>query len=95
MAEVDFGGIRKDVCLRTSPTSGSATTCWSTWASPSSGSTRRPAHETLERFASLGIPRGARRAGGAVVRYLEEFADPDLARRLLDRIHASVTRPWA
>ena len=29
------------------------------------------------------------------MRYLEEFADPDLARRLLDRIHASVTRPWA
>ena len=29
------------------------------------------------------------------MRYLEEFADPDLARRLLDRIHATVTRPWA
>lgn len=29
------------------------------------------------------------------MRYLEEFADPDLARGLLDRIHATVTRPWA
>jgi hydrogenase expression/formation protein HypD len=29
------------------------------------------------------------------VRYVEEFGDPDLARRLLDEIHATVTRPWA
>jgi hydrogenase expression/formation protein HypD len=29
------------------------------------------------------------------VKYLDEFQDPDLARRLLDDIHATVTRPWA
>jgi hydrogenase expression/formation protein HypD len=29
------------------------------------------------------------------VRYLEEFSDPALARRLLDRIAAVTTRPWA
>jgi hydrogenase expression/formation protein HypD len=29
------------------------------------------------------------------VRYLDEFHDPALARRLLDGIHASATRPWA
>jgi hydrogenase expression/formation protein HypD len=29
------------------------------------------------------------------VRYLDEFHDPDLARRLLDDIHATLTRPWA
>jgi hydrogenase expression/formation protein HypD len=29
------------------------------------------------------------------VKYLEEFSDPDLARRLLDRIAATTTRPWA
>ncbi|MDT0448495.1 hydrogenase formation protein HypD [Streptomyces hesseae] len=29
------------------------------------------------------------------MRYLEEFQDPALARRLLDEIHATVTRPWA
>jgi hydrogenase expression/formation protein HypD len=29
------------------------------------------------------------------VRYIEEFHDPDLARRLLDDIRATVTRPWA
>jgi hydrogenase expression/formation protein HypD len=29
------------------------------------------------------------------VKYLEEFQNPDLARRLLDDIRATVTRPWA
>jgi hydrogenase expression/formation protein HypD len=29
------------------------------------------------------------------MKYLDEFNDPDLARRLLDDIHATVTRPWA
>jgi hydrogenase expression/formation protein HypD len=29
------------------------------------------------------------------VKYLDEFADPDLAARLLERIHAVTTRPWA
>jgi hydrogenase expression/formation protein HypD len=29
------------------------------------------------------------------VKYLEEFNDPELAKRLLDDIHATVTRPWA
>jgi hydrogenase expression/formation protein HypD len=29
------------------------------------------------------------------MKYLEEFSDPDLARRLVDQIHAVTTRPWA
>lgn len=29
------------------------------------------------------------------MKYLDEFHDPDLARRLLDEIHATVTQPWA
>jgi hydrogenase expression/formation protein HypD len=29
------------------------------------------------------------------VKYIDEFQDPELARRLLDDIHAIVTRPWA
>lgn len=29
------------------------------------------------------------------MKYLDEFADPALARRLLDDIRATVTRPWA
>ena len=29
------------------------------------------------------------------MKYLDEFQDPDLARRLLDDIRATVTRPWA
>src|ERR1700734_2400142 len=29
------------------------------------------------------------------MKYLEEFSDPDLAHRLLEQIHAVVSRPWA
>ena len=29
------------------------------------------------------------------MKYLEEFSNPDLARRLVDQIHAVTTRPWA
>jgi hydrogenase expression/formation protein HypD len=29
------------------------------------------------------------------VRYLDEFSNPDLARKLLDQIHQATTRPWA
>ncbi|MEJ7772715.1 MAG: hydrogenase formation protein HypD, partial [Geodermatophilaceae bacterium] len=29
------------------------------------------------------------------MKYLEEFSDPALAKRLVDDIHATVTRPWA
>jgi hydrogenase expression/formation protein HypD len=29
------------------------------------------------------------------MKYLDEFSDPDLARRLVDQIHAHTTRPWA
>ncbi|WP_432157364.1 MULTISPECIES: hydrogenase formation protein HypD [unclassified Streptomyces] len=29
------------------------------------------------------------------MRYIDEFNDPELARKLLDEIHATVTRPWA
>ena len=29
------------------------------------------------------------------MKYIDEFNDPDLARRLLDEIRATATRPWA
>ncbi len=29
------------------------------------------------------------------MKYIDEFNDPELARKLLDEIHATVTRPWA
>ena len=29
------------------------------------------------------------------MKYIDEFNDPELAKRLLDDIHATVTRPWA
>lgn len=49
---------------------------------------------TRDRTRTRTRPR--RTAGGSpAVKYIEEFQDPDLARRLLDDIHATVTRPWA
>ena len=39
--------------------------------------------------------RHRRTPGGTAVKYIDEFQDPELARRLLDDIHATVTRPWA
>jgi hydrogenase expression/formation protein HypD len=33
--------------------------------------------------------------GAHIVRYVEEFNDPELAQRLIDDIRATVTRPWA
>ena len=29
------------------------------------------------------------------MKYLDEFSDPDLARKLLDQIHAATTQPWS
>lgn len=29
------------------------------------------------------------------MKYLEEFSDPDLAKKLIDQIHAATTRKWA
>ncbi|HRW42998.1 MAG TPA: hypothetical protein P5193_15710, partial [Microthrixaceae bacterium] len=29
------------------------------------------------------------------MKYLDEFSNPDLAKRLIDEIHAVTTRPWA
>ena len=40
MGKVDFGGVSKRVCLEHVPEVRSATTCWSTSASPSPRSTR-------------------------------------------------------
>ena len=47
--------------------------------------------------ATCGTGGGQQRrsAGGAAVKYIDEFQNPELARRLLDDIHATVTRPWA
>ena len=29
------------------------------------------------------------------MKYLDEFSNPDLAQRLLERIHEATTQPWA
>ena len=44
---------------------------------------------------STAADRGDGTGGGVVMKYLDEFSNPELARRLLDRIHEATTRPWA
>ena len=46
-------------------------------------------------FALAARQAGRRPGRRRPMKYLDEFSDPDLARRLLDQIHAATTRPWA
>jgi hydrogenase expression/formation protein HypC len=55
MAEVDFGGIRKDVCLQYLPDVGVGEYVLVHVGFAIQRLDERSAHETLERFASLGI----------------------------------------
>ena len=107
MAEVDFGGVRKESAWSTSRTSRSATTSSSTSGSRSSGSTssrpwrRSPTSSgwgSWRRSSATASPWPPGRPAstkGDTMKYLDEFSDPDLARKLLDQIHAVTTRPWA
>ena len=108
MATVDFGGVVKEVCLEYLPdlqvgeyaivhvgfalqrldeeSARRRSRCSRNWAcsrrssaTPGSGRPRQPRPEEE----------------AATVKYIDEFQDPELARRLLDDIHATVTRPWA
>ena len=47
------------------------------------------------REAGTTMPSPRNRTGGRTMKYIDEFHDPELAKRLLDDIHATVTRPWA
>ena len=59
MAEVDFGGVRKDVCLRVHPRRrGRRVRHRARRASRSSGSTRSRRSQTLANFETHGHPRG-------------------------------------
>ncbi len=91
MAKVDFGGVVKDVCLAYLPdiAVGDYTIVHVGFAIQKLD--EKSALETLELFHSL----GSARRGARGVKYLDEFNDPALARRLLDDIAATVTRPWA
>ena len=112
MATVDFGGIRKEVCLAYVPEVevGDYTIVHVGFALTKLD--EASALETLELMRSVGLLEqelapsaepGAGRpsraplatARGDAVKYLDEFGDPELARRLLDDIAATVTRPWA
>ena len=108
MAKVDFGGVVKEVCLEYVPDIevGDYTIVHVGFALQQLD--EESALETLALFESwasmdkeFGDAWAARRAGaeageaGHAVKYLDEFNDPELAKRLLDDIHATVTRPWA
>ena len=113
MATVDFGGIRKEVCLAYVPEVevGDYTIVHVGFALTKLD--EASALETLELMRGVGLleqelapdaevsagtergPGATRGPGGGAVKYLDEFGDPELARRLLDDIAATVTRPWA
>ena len=65
MAEVDFGGIRKDVCLQYLPDVGVGEYVLVHVGFAIQRLDERSAHETLERFASLGILEEERGGPGA------------------------------
>ena len=89
----------------TSPTCRSTSTSSCTSASRSSGSTssrrrrRWPASTSSAsstRSSATALARaGPSRQEQTTMKYLDEFSDPDLARKLLDQIHAVTTQPWA
>ena len=110
MAEVDFGGVRKDVCLQYIPdiqigeyvmvhvgfaiqrmdeAAAQETSPTSTSSGSWTRSSATASHLARSRQAG-GTPRG-----NESVKYLDEFSNPDLAKKLLDQIHQVTTRPWA
>ena len=104
MAEVDFGGVRKNVCLQYIPdaTVGEYVVVHVGFAIQRLD--EASAQETLANFERMGIleqefgdgfARAAEAGGSGAMKYLDEFSNPDLARKLLDQIHAATTRPWA
>ena len=109
MAEVDFGGVRKDVCLQYIPDAAVGEYVIVHVGFAIQRLDEASALETLRQLrearassrrssATASPPRGAassRGEGTQTMKYLDEFSDPDLARQLLDQIHAATTRPWA
>ena len=125
MAEVDFGGVRKEVCLDYIPDvavgeyvdrarrvrdpatrrgvgAGDARQLRAARRSSRRSSATRGGRAAERGRGAPGRPApttrqhgGDRRTADDAMKYLDEFSDPDLARRLLDQIHAATTRPWA
>ena len=106
MANVDFGGVIKQVCLEFVPDVrvGEYTIVHVGFALQRLD--EKSAMETLDLFRQMGEldmefgdawARAAQgiRSGGDAMKYLDEFSDPDLAKRLVDEIHATATRQWA
>jgi len=93
MGQVDFGGVRKQVCLAYVPeaTTGDYVIVHVGFAL--SRLDELEAERTLELLRqAAALERRSRTA--EPVRYVSEFRDPALARRLLDQIRAVARRPW-
>ena len=111
MAQVDFGGLRKEVCLEYIPDAKIGEYVIVHVGFAIQRLDEKSAQETLANFEQARHPRGGVRrrvraaprnrqratfqTGGGVMKYLDEFSDPELARKLVDEIHAITTRPWA
>jgi len=107
MAEVDFGTVRKQVCMHYIPDVlvGEYVVVHVGFAiqrldeksaletSPTSGGSG-----SWRKSSATGSPSPPGRqepTGRRTMKYLDEFSNPELARKLLDQIHAVTTRPWA
>jgi hydrogenase assembly chaperone HypC/HupF len=111
MAEVDFGGVRKDVCMEYIPDAEVGEYVIVHVGFAIQRLDEASAKQTLHNFERMGVleeefgdgfaiapgrpVRIPHRGEGAAVKYLDEFSDPDLAARLLDQIRAVTTRRWA
>ena len=119
MAQVDFGGIAKEVCLEYLPDAAVGDYVVVHVGFAIQRLDEQSALDTLALFDNLGIleeefgatvhrrrpagrPRPAstdasaadRVRGGRVVKYLDEFSNPEHAKRLLDQIHRMTKGPW-
>ena len=104
MAEVDFGGLRKEVCLAYIPDVQVDEYVIVHVGFAIQRLDEQSAQETLANFDRLGIleeefgdgfARAARQAGATRMKYLDEFSDPDLAGSCWTRSTRSTTQPWA
>ena len=119
MSVVDFGGIKKDVCLQYIPDAEVGEYVVVHVGFALQRLDEESAMRTLAEFEHLGVLKeefgdgfelAAKQAGahwqnhgGVVMKYLDEFSDPELARKLVDQIkerdqpalvdHGSVWRP--
>ena len=106
MGKVDFDGILKKVCLAYVPEiqvgdyaiihAGFAITQLDEQEAQETLALSREMGALEEELIAPILGTGIRsNAGAYVVKYLEEFRDPELAQRLFDELRRTARRPWA